>query len=118
MNKSRDKFAEIPDLLPSAKKGERREALFDAHFPESAASVKKSREYLAYEELFELILAASLNRLENEKLRADPVAFKVDKIREFVGALPFKLTNAQRRAAWDIFQDMEKCTPMNIAFTV
>ena len=113
MNNSRDKFAEIPDLLPSAKKGERREALFDAHFPESAASVKKSREYLAYEELFELILAASLNRLENEKLRADPVAFKVDKIREFVGALPFKLTNAQRRAAWDIFQDMEKCTPMN-----
>ncbi|MBQ3296298.1 ATP-dependent DNA helicase RecG [Candidatus Saccharibacteria bacterium] len=113
LNSARDKFAEIPDLLPTVKSGVRREALFYAHFPNSEKSIAGAREYLAYEELFELILAAKLNRRENEKLRATPVKFDAGKIRDFVAKLPFKLTNAQRRAAWEIFQDMEKNTPMN-----
>ena len=113
LNNSRDKFAEIPDLLPSVKPGVRRELLFLAHFPNSEKNIKEAREYLAYEELFELILASKLNRRENEKLKATPAKFQVEKIRDFVSKLPFKLTNAQRRAAWEIFQDMEKSTPMN-----
>lgn len=112
-NNSRDKFAEIPDLLPSVKTGVRKEALFKAHFPESPEMIRWARSYLAYEELFELILAAKLNRRENEKLKAAPAKFSAEKIRDFVGKLPFKLTNAQRRVAWEIFQDMEKPTPMN-----
>lgn len=113
INSSRDKFSEIPDLLPSVAKGVRKESLFNVHFPTSEASVKNARDYLAYEELFELILASKLNRLENEKLKATPIKFEADKIREFVAKLPFKLTNAQRRATWEIFQDMEKDQPMN-----
>lgn len=113
LNDSRDKFDEIPDLLPSVDKGVRRESLFAAHFPTSEKEIKKARDYLAYEELFELILASKLNRRENEKLKAAPVKFEASKIREFVSKLPFKLTNAQRRAAWEIFQDMEKNQPMN-----
>lgn len=109
----RDKFIEIPDLLPSVKPGVRRDALFYAHFPESVKIAAKARDYLAYEELFELILAAQLNKRKNEKLKAEAVPFVAAKIRDFVGNLPFKLTNAQRRAAWDIFQDMEKPVPMN-----
>ena len=110
---SRDKFAEIPDLLPTMKPGTRREALFRAHFPISKKSITSAREYLAYEELFELVLAAKLNRRENEKLRAEPVPFVAQKVRDFVTALPFKLTNAQKLAAWEIFQNMEQATPMN-----
>lgn len=110
---ARDRFIEIPDLIPSVRPGVRREALFAAHFPKTPLEIQKAREYLAYEELYELILAAKLNRRENEKLQATPAHFDVEKIRKFVGALPFTLTNAQRRAAWDIFQDMEKNTPMN-----
>ena len=113
LNDSRDKFAEIPDLLPSVKSGVRKEALFSSHFPTSEKAIKAAHDYLAYEELFELILASKLNRRENEKLKATPVKFEAEKIREFVSRLPFKLTNAQRRAAWEIFQDMEKNQPMN-----
>ena len=113
MLKSRDLFADIPDMLPTVAAGMRRKALFDAHFPDNLRSIQRAREYLAYEELFELILAAKLNRRENEKLKAAPVVFQVEKIREFVGKLPFRLTNAQRRAAWEIFQDMERGVPMN-----
>ena len=113
MHKSRDKFALIPDLLPSVAPKTRQKALFWAHFPNSTKSIEGARDYLAYEELFELILAARLNRRENEKLKATAVPFDVAKIREFVGKLPFRLTGAQRKAAWQIFQDMEHPTPMN-----
>lgn len=113
MTKSRSIFAGIPDMLPSVMEGTRKKALFYAHFPNSLKSIGGARDYLAYEELFELILASKLNRRENEKLRAEPVKFEAPKIRTLVASLPFKLTGAQRRAAWDVFQDMEKATPMN-----
>lgn len=113
MHKSRDKFNEIPDLLPSVKSGTRKKALFFMHFPNSLTTVQKARDYLAYEELFELILASKLNRRENEKLKATQIPFTAAKIQDFVAKLPFKLTGAQRKAAWEIIQDMEKGTPMN-----
>ncbi len=110
---ARDKFAMIPDLLPGVKSGERRDALFKAHFPNDVREVEQARGYLAYEEIFELLLAARLNRTENERLAAVPIKFDAEKVRDFVGKLPFRLTNAQRLAAWEIFQDMEKARPMN-----
>ena len=113
MANSRDKFAEIPDLLPTVRPGTRKNALFYVHFPNSLKSAQGGRDYLAYEELFELILAARLNRRENEKLKATEIPFVAKKIQNFVANLPFKLTGAQRLAAWEIFQDMEKDTPMN-----
>lgn len=113
VNNSRDKFQEIPDLLPTVRPGVRKDALYNTHFPTSDRALARAREYLAYEELFELILAAKLNRRENEKLRATPIPFQAEKIRDFVGRLPFALTDAQRKAAWEIFQNMELFTPMN-----
>lgn len=110
---SRSKFSEIPDLLPTVKPGTRKNALFYAHFPNSLKSAQNARDYLAYEELFELILAAKLNRQENDKLKAEKIPFNAAKIKEFVAKLPFQLTGAQRLAAWEIFQNMEKDTPMN-----
>ncbi len=110
---SRDQFSFIPDFLPSVSSGTRKKALFFAHFPDSIESAKKARDYLAYEELFELILAARLNRQENEKLKAESIPFQLDKVKEFLSRLPFNLTGAQKKAAWEIFQDMEKEVPMN-----
>lgn len=113
VNSSRDRFAEIPDLLPTVKSGTRRNALFHVHFPETLEVAERGREYLAYEELFKLILAGKLNKNENQKLQAESVPFNLEKVQKFLANLPFKLTNAQRRASWEIFQDMEKATPMN-----
>ncbi|MBQ2672655.1 ATP-dependent DNA helicase RecG [Candidatus Saccharibacteria bacterium] len=113
INNSRDKFAKIPDLLPNITPGLRRDSLFKVHFPTSMEEIKRSRDYLAYEELFALILAAKLNRRENEKLQAVKIPFSLPKIQDFLEKLPFKLTGAQKKAAWEIFQDLEKPTPMN-----
>ena len=116
----RPEFAFIPDLLPEsdsapdfAKPGARADALFKAHFAEDDKEVKEARKYLAYEELFELILAANLNKKENQKLRSNPIKFIPEEIKDVVSKLPFDLTGAQRRAAFEIFKDLEKPTPMN-----
>ena len=113
MNYSRDQFEGVPDLLPSARPGMRKESLFAVHFPKSLKGIEKGREYLAYEELYELILASKLNRQENEKLRAPEIPFRLEKVKKLIASLPFKLTGAQRRSAWEIFQDIEKPEPMN-----
>ena len=98
-------------LIPNFKG--RAEALFDVHFPESNEQAKAGREYLATEELFSLLLAAKLNREENQKLKTTPIVCDLAALKDFISGLPFKLTNAQRRASWEIIQDMSQETPMN-----
>lgn len=107
----RNQIALTPDMLPNYPG--RAEALLDVHFPETIEQAKKGREYLAVEELFELLLAARLNREENQKLRTLPIKTDMAKFKDFVTRLPFKLTNAQRVATWEILQDMESDIPMN-----
>jgi ATP-dependent DNA helicase RecG len=72
------------------------------HFPESAEQAEAARERLAFEELFELLLASRLNKQENSKLRGFKIPFDQPKIKDFVAKLPFQPTNAQRLAIWDI----------------
>lgn len=116
----RPQFTTIPDLLPLTPghpdflyPGARAEALFAAHFPTTDADSQTARRYLAYEELFELILASKLNREANQRLQAIPLPFQADFTRALVSSLPFQLTAAQRRAAWEIFQDLGRDLPMN-----
>ncbi len=116
----RPDFAQIPDLLPMTSgrpefitPGARAEALYNSHFPENPADAEHGRQYLAYEELFELILAAKLNKQENQRLQSIPLQFEAPFIQALVQHLPFKLTGAQRRATWEILQDLERNVPMN-----
>lgn len=83
------------------------------HFPDSADDIARAKDRLGFEELFHLLLASQLNKQDNAKLKGWSMPFEQSTVKEFVGALPFKLTNAQRRAAWDILQDLEKDQPMN-----
>ncbi len=112
-NKLRNEIALAPDLLPTAEPGARADALYNIHFPEKAEDVEEAKKYLGYEELFELILAAKLNRNENSKLRAEICPFKAENTKRFVNSLPFKLTDAQRVATWDILKDLGEPVPMN-----
>ena len=108
----------LPESLPaSVVKHEslmsRSEALLAMHFPAKIEDVKIARERLAYEELFQLLLASQLNRQENARLKGYSIPFEQAVVASFVKQLPFALTGAQRRAAWDILQDFERSVPMN-----
>ena len=123
----RGNFSFIPDLLPGTceddnldikmpdfvHSGARADALYKMHFPESSVEIGEARRYLSYEELFELLLAANLSKEENQKLKSEKLPFDATKTQRIIKSLPFKLTDAQRQATWDILQDLDKDTPMN-----
>lgn len=89
------------------------DALIAMHFPKTAQDVTKAKERLAFEELFVLLMASQLNKQENAKLTGWHIPFEQPVVAGFVKQLPFELTGAQRRAAWEIIQDFEKAIPMN-----
>lgn len=102
-----------PEIIKAEKLVSRADAFLGMHFPKTSEDVKKARERLAFEELFQLLLASQLNRLENAKLTGWHIPFDQPTVASFVKELPFDLTGAQRRAAWEIIQDFERKTPMN-----
>ncbi len=108
----------LPELLPGPlvthyKLCSYADALLALHFPESSRDVEMGRDRIAFQELFELLYAAKLNKDDNKALKSWHIPFEVEKTRSFVAELPFKLTNDQRRAAWDIIQNFESSIPMN-----
>jgi ATP-dependent DNA helicase RecG len=102
-----------PEIIKEEKLLPRSDALLAMHFPKTPEDIEKGRERLAFEELFELLLASQLNRQENAKLEGWHIPFNQSVVKAFVKQLPFELTGAQRLAAWEILQDFEKKTPMN-----
>jgi ATP-dependent DNA helicase RecG len=88
-------------------------ALREIHFPSSLSSAKKAQERFSFERLFLLqlfVLRQKISLLE-EKSIAIPV--DLEKIQDLVSDLPFKLTDGQKKASWQILKDLEKNTPMN-----
>jgi ATP-dependent DNA helicase RecG len=108
----------LPETLPDdiiKKEGllSHADAVIALHFPKSSDDIARGRERIAFEELFSLLLAGQLNKQANAQLEGWQIPFDVTAVRRFVEQLPFKLTDAQRRAAWEIIQDFEQAVPMN-----
>ena len=102
-----------PSVVKNEKLLDRAAAISAMHFPRNEREVEQARQRLAFEELFELVLASQLNKIDNQKLAGFAIPFEKSVVQDFVKKLPFALTNAQRRAAWDILQDFERAAPMN-----
>ena len=113
-----DIVKDMPEHLPSwlleqEKLIDYKTAALQMHFPSSAEDLEKAQRRLGFEEVFQLSLAALLNKSELYKDKSIAIPFKEQLAKEFVSKLPFKLTDAQRRAVWKIYQDMDKTQPMN-----
>ena len=106
-----NQIALTPDMIPNFEG--RADALLSVHFPENIDDATEGRNYLATEELFSLLLASRLNREANQQLRTTPIKCDLPALQKLIKSLPFSLTNAQRRAVWEIIKDMEKDIPMN-----
>ena len=102
-----------PSIVQSEQLLDRAAAISAMHFPRDEREVEQARQRLAFEELFELVLASQLNKIDNQKLAGFAIPFEKSVVQDFVKKLPFALTSAQRRAAWDILQDFENARPMN-----
>jgi len=82
------------------------DAINQIHFPESHTLIQKAKERLAFDELFLIQLKMLKIKRSWQKLKAPAMKFDKELIRSMVAKLPFKLTNAQRRAAWEIIGDL------------
>lgn len=100
-------------LIKEKKLVDRKTALFSMHFPETEESIELARRRIAFEEVFEMSLASELNRADFAKQKSLHIPFSKEKVVDFVESLPFKLTNDQRKSAWEILQDMTAGIPMN-----
>lgn len=108
----------LPETLPEAlvrheKLMSHADAMTTLHFPDTQPNIERARERIAYEELLALLYAAELNKCDNAALDSWRIPFSIDDARAFTAALPFTLTDAQRKAAWEIVQNFEAGQPMN-----
>lgn len=88
-------------------------ALWQIHFPDSQAEAEKARHRFQFEELFLIQLYVLRERLKLWQERAVALPLNLEYLKKFIASLPFKLTDAQKKSAWQILKDLEKPKPMN-----
>ena len=102
-----------PEVIAREKLMSRNEAIYAMHFPESFEQLQTARDRLGFEEVFALMVASYLNKADNAALESHTITFNAADAKAFVEKLPFDLTNAQRVAAWESIQNLERGEPMN-----
>lgn len=89
------------------------EALNQIHFPISQEYLSRAKERLAFDELLLLALRVNNIRCKTRLSSAYRINLNRDEIKSFIENLPYRLTNAQKKAAWEILQDISKPFPAN-----
>jgi ATP-dependent DNA helicase RecG len=102
------------ELLQKYKLLNRRDALRIMHLPSGSEEMKQARRRFVYEEflLFQLKMQ-SLRKLEREQSPGISFSYELDKLKQFIGGLPFPLTGAQKRVVNEILGDMKSPYRMN-----
>jgi ATP-dependent DNA helicase RecG len=108
----------IVDPLPESVKKkykllDLKDGLKQIHFPDSEKMAQKAKERFSFEELFILSLVILKERLALAKEKAVIIPLNLEAAQRFVKSLPFQLTNAQKKSAWQILKDLERHRPMN-----
>ncbi len=120
MNQTLQQFGQmIPEILPDQLVRKysmmpRKQAIAGIHQPQDNREGQEARRRMVYEELFLFQLKMQAFRALNRG-RADGVVHTVDNatIREFVRALPFELTDAQKKVELEILHDLRSPYCMN-----
>lgn len=82
-------------------------AVRQIHFPDNKDALFLARERLVFEEFLVFILALRQMKETSEKQKNTFVFSNTEKVEEFIGKLPYKLTNAQRKVWDEIQKDMK-----------
>ena len=93
------------------------QAIKNIHFPRNQKDINQAKKRLAFDELlfYEFKILQHKQRLR--QIQAPKIPFQKNSTQEFVNSLPFKLTSSQKKAAWQILQDLEKDRPANRLLT-
>lgn len=94
--------------LPSLK-----QALAYIHFPRNEEFSLLARKRFAFDEMLFVQLKMLQVKALFETAKGNPIPFNEIVLKNFLATLPFTLTDAQRKASFEILKDMEKTRPMN-----
>ena len=106
----------LPDMLPDEVRQDHHlcrigYAYENIHFPEDETALDLARRRLAFEELFFFTIGLQRLRNRRETVQVEPCG--AVKMETFYKALPFTLTEAQRRCVEEALTDMRSGQPMN-----
>jgi ATP-dependent DNA helicase RecG len=113
-----ERVREIPDDLPDyIRRNEqllnKKDALYKIHFPKNTEESEQARRRLGFDELFTLQLHAESVRRKFHQRKAHTIAFEPQVVRAFTESLPFSLTTDQKKASYEILQDLTRSHPAN-----
>lgn len=108
----------IPEPLPEKIIKERdflplKTAVWQIHFPDSFKMAQLAKERFSFEEIFTISLFVLREKVKLAEERAVAIPPNLELVKKFTSNLPFKLTNDQKKSAWQILKDLEKPRPMN-----
>lgn len=83
------------------------------HAPNVITDIEKAKTRLGFDELFFLIIASLSAKNDIAGNDAPKINLDIDLTNSLLEKLSFKLTNAQRKVAWQIYQDISGSSPMN-----
>ena len=89
------------------------QALRQIHSPKNQEEILEARRRLMFGELFLRQLKAQIIKKQLKNRQSLAIKFQEEATRKFVSSLPFKLTNAQKKSAWEILKDLDKKEPMS-----
>lgn len=118
VRKAMEEAGAVEDPIPEEIRSELKfpkinEALHSAHFPKNIEEAKLAKKRFAFEDLFLLQIFYGRQRIKLKSARAHQFALDVDGVKQILATLPFELTHDQKKALWEILQDMNKPAPMN-----
>lgn len=90
-----------------------KEAIKQIHFPDDPKQIASARLRLGFSELFLRQLKSQAIKQELNTKSAHRIEFQELLSKSFVNSLPFTLTSSQKKASWEILQDIDKDKPMS-----
>ncbi len=88
-------------------------ALRYLHNPNSLEEVRAGRRRVIFDELFSLQKKLAKIKLQYSRQAALKIKADAKLLQKFVSSLPFKLTDDQRKAIWQMAQELERGNPMH-----
>ncbi len=113
-----DLCSEIEDVLPADLLANHQliaksRAISILHQANSLAELELAKRTIAFEEIFELVLAGLVLKQNLKISPAVPIKYNPQVAKDFVATLAFELTSAQKKSAHTVLEDIARDQPMN-----
>ena len=83
------------------------------HAPANQTELTTAKHRIGFDELLRITLNVISQKHILQTKNSIPIKHDLSLVRDFVHGLPFTLTADQKKAAWQVMQDLEKPHPMN-----